>query len=465
MPGELSVGIGGDQAERRGFHFFQTYVWPQLTRELHSVFWERLILQASHADAVMRHAAIAFGSLGERLLINDVMTFDNEDANKLHNFACSQYYKAIKLLRQQLSSGEERSIEFTLTACFIFICFEFLQGNESAVLTHLKSGIDIIRRSDLQGTRFDPNTTVSLMESVDFGYHVAIIFALLDREAANWMAAPPFGMPTPVIPYSDYRSLVSEGFPNIDDADEYLSDIYARLYPILPSRAFLSSDSDTLSKPLPAAIPLLEGALTLLDNWSRSMDVFMSRSRHELSLQDSRRATALILHHRVANLRLTASCQASEENFYRNSEPEFDCIVSMSTALCRPISSATGSRGSEDERHRLLFSFHGSIIYPLYFTATHCQDPKIQEEALSLLSTSPWREGAWDSAAMATIAKRRILERKEYLFCNKKQPTSHVAMGLDMAEFDLQQTPYQVGASSRLFEDRITELSDSDRSF
>lgn len=465
IPDELYVGIGGDNAERRGFHIFQSYVWPELTSELRSVYWERLILQASHADAALRHAAIAFGSLGERLLINNVMTFDNEDANRLQNIACLHYYKAIEELRKQISSGQERSVEFTLTACFIFICFEFLQGNETAVLTHLKSGIEIIRQSNFQGRLYDPNNLpLSLMESTDFGHHVAIIFGLLDRIAANWAAAPSFGMPARLMPRLDYGPLLLEGFPNMDKADEYLYDFNHQLHRVLPAWALISSESNTLPKPPQTSTPLIEGLSIILDNWSHAMDAFMARSRHILSVQESQRATTLMIYHRVLTLRLNASFQASEEEFYRTSETDFNYIISMSTSLLRPIDATIGFRGSGNERSRGLFLFECSIIYPLYFTAIHCQDPEIQKEALSLLSTSPFREGAWDSATMARIAERRILQHKQNLSRNNMQPISHVTAGLDMTGYHLQRRQYEVGGSFQLPEDRITELGDSDRS-
>ena len=466
IPQNLSVGIEGDHAERQGFHFFQSYVWPELSGQLQSAFWERLILQASHADAAIRHAAIAFGSLGERLLINNVMTFDNENANRLHNFACSQYYKAIKELRKQLSSGHERSVESALITCFIFICFDFLQGNECTALTHLKSGIEILRRSGFRGVPLDPNgPALPLTEPADFGSNVASMFGVLDRSAAYWMATPTFGMPLPSINNMDYRSLCLEGFPNIDVAEDYLKNLDGLLNCTLPAWANAQSDPTAFPRPLSRLISSRDEIFKAAHNWSCAMDVLMARSSHEFSVQESQRATTMIIHHRVSSLRLTASCQESEEDFYRNSDPEFSYIVSKSTPLLRPIDAMVDFRASHDRNSERLFSFCCSIIHPLYFTAVHCHDPEIRREALSLLSTSPWREGAWDSAAMARIAERRIRQREPNLSYNNTQPTSHVTTGPEIMGYDLQGQQYHVGGSFKFPQDRITELSDSDRSF
>lgn len=430
IPDELSVGIGGDLAERRGFYYFQSYVWPQLSSKLSSVFWERLILQASHADSAIRHASIAFGSLGERLLINDVMTFDNKDANSLHNFACSHYYKAVKELRKKLSSDQERSVEFTLIACFIFVCFEFLQGNEGAALTHLQSGIEIIRRSNFPGTQYDPsNPAVPLIEPADFGYHAAVVFTIIDRSAANWVAGTSFGMPAPIVNALEYRSLLAEGFPNIKTADIYLINLSRQLHRVLSTQASAPGDTTTPPNPLLIRVPLFNELSITIDNWSRAMDMFMARSGHNFSAHEFQRATTLILRHRVAALRLAASCQMSEENFYRDSEPDFNYIFSLSIPLLRPIDDTIEYRGSDNERNRGLFSFHDSIVSPLYFIAIHCQHSEVQNRALTLLSESPWREGAWDSAVMARIAERKIRQRQQILSFKKIQPIDHASVG------------------------------------
>ncbi len=48
---------------------------------------------------------------------------------------------------------------------------------------------------------------------------------------------------------------------------------------------------------------------------------------------------------------------------------------------------------------------HAGIIYSLYFTATECQDLTLRRTAISLLSSSPWREGHWNSDVIARLAE------------------------------------------------------------
>jgi hypothetical protein len=58
-------------------------------------------------------------------------------------------------------------------------------------------------------------------------------------------------------------------------------------------------------------------------------------------------------------------------------------------------SNLQGSRVSGDT------IFHEGIIYPLFFTAVKCENAEIRGQAISLLVTSPWQEGPWNSARVA----------------------------------------------------------------
>ena len=124
-----NFNIFRNDQEHRGFYFFRFQVAEALAIALDSgSHWNRLILQASHYNSIVLHAAIAVGSLGERFKINNVLTSENAEANSRHEFARLQYCKAIGQLRDQLSSGFEPPLEITLFSCFLFCVFEFLQG-------------------------------------------------------------------------------------------------------------------------------------------------------------------------------------------------------------------------------------------------------------------------------------------------------------------------------------------------
>ena len=60
-----------------------------------------------------------------------------------------------------------------------------------------------------------------------------------------------------------------------------------------------------------------------------------------------------------------------------------------------------------------MFAFVSGVIQPLHMVADKCCDNSICVEAIELLEERPWREGAWDSAVMAKIARRKLQQGKE----------------------------------------------------
>lgn len=410
----MSLALVGTHEERRGFHFFHEHTWPQLSAELHSDFLNPLVFQASHVDTALRHAVTAFGALGERLQIHEVISHpENEHANKLHDFAISQYYKAIGELRKQLCSGNQHSVELTLMTCFMFICIEFLQGNENGALTHLKSGLEILRRpqnSYLTAAQNRLSLTSSNPEGFDV--HLVDLYTTLKRTAATWIGESLHGVVTTLTESLDFGSLIWEGFSTVAEAQKYLSKLLVQLrcnVVIIHNQPTRPADEE-----FQVGVPLHDQFFESLRNWALAMDAYLAQSRQAISCDHVHQATILQIQHTVATLMLSASCELSEEGFYSNCDLSFDYIVSLVTSLIRPVNVMLDSRLFPTSRQ--LFVFNAGTIQPLYFTAIKCCNPKIQRKALSLLSTSPWREGAWDSAAMASIAERKIKQRTEQEF-------------------------------------------------
>lgn len=72
-------------------------------------------------------------------LISQIISTNGSDAFALHH-----YTKAISLLRQRLGDGHHSRVA-TLLSCILFICLEFVRGNNDAALAHLSSGVKILR--------------------------------------------------------------------------------------------------------------------------------------------------------------------------------------------------------------------------------------------------------------------------------------------------------------------------------
>ena len=116
----LSGDLQGSDQELRSFQFFRSYTVPQLCGLFDSTFWNRFVLQASHHQPAIRHAAIALGSMHEELESN----VPGDQIRPKTDFALQQYLKAIRYLVQPMQGRAAHSADLALMTCVLFVCFE-----------------------------------------------------------------------------------------------------------------------------------------------------------------------------------------------------------------------------------------------------------------------------------------------------------------------------------------------------
>lgn len=370
-----------------------------------STFWQSLILQVSHYDLAIRHAVVAFGSLGERLDINGVLTSENKEANQRHAFACFHYDKALKELRKQLSSGIGKSVEFTLISCFLFICIEFLQGNDTGLLAHLRSGLKILQsvQNEMNVETVGP---VNLSSDVgDFKTHTGQLYHLLDWLAALWLGNRVL---QPIEPENTepYVSM-PDHFNSISDGSEWLYRWMDQVYRLNHFSTFLdhSEVGSTAFQTVRARQDYLVGEG---NRWLLNVESLLIRLRGGFGTEDVHQITVVTINHRVISMILGSVVEADEAKYYRAMDSSFEQIISLSSTLLFPVNVMTNRRVFPTSKD--IFSFIEGVIRPLHFTAIKCGNLEICRKAISLLKTSPWREGAWESASMAKIAERRVAQ-------------------------------------------------------
>ncbi|MCJ1254591.1 hypothetical protein MMC24_002406 [Lignoscripta atroalba] len=417
-----SVDIIGTDQERRGFDFFRSRTGRELDRKLDSSFWTRLILQASHSDIAVRHAVIALGSLNERFEINGVLTLENDQANTRHDFARLQYYKAISQLCKQLSSDNVQSVAFTLASCFLFICFEFMQGNDTGILLHLRSGLDILHRSQTkEGGSTLNDLSVWTSSPDDPTIDIRRVFTIIVNAAHMWLGVEPFICRniTPIDPEPDTGSLITEDFLSLEEADDSL-DCQMRLMYYFQRSATAQARLELSDHVQLNTNAKRQELSRQLDKWPNAMEALLVKLWDRLSSEELHRAKFMIINHKITSMVLAATFQPDEEAVYREFEGNFDQIISLATSLLRPVNVMINSKVSRLSRESDavfdplgMFSFTASLIRALYFTAIKTRNRSTCQKAISLLSVSPWREGAWDSAAMAKIAERKVCEFEE----------------------------------------------------
>lgn len=372
---------------------------------MESNFWPSLILQVSHHNPAIKHAVVAFGSLRERLHINDVLTSDNKEANQRHTFACLHYDKALKELRKQLSSGNGNPVEFTLISCFLFICIEFFQGNDAGLLAHLRSGLKIFQCAQNE-MKAETVGQVVLSSSIgDFKTHTRRLYYLLDWLAALWLGnrvLQPIERENP----DPYISMPSH-FSCISDTHECLYRWMDQVYQLNHLSTFLDV-SEGGAKAFQTVKARQEYLVGEGNRWLLNVESLLIRLRDRCDPEEVHQITVMTINHHVITMILGSIVEGNEAKYYRGMDSSFEQIISLSSTVLIPVNVMTNCRVFPSSKK--IFSFTEGVIRPLHFTAIKCGNLKICQRAISLLKTSPWREGAWDSASMARIAERKVTQ-------------------------------------------------------
>jgi hypothetical protein len=100
---------------------------PHISGSSDEEFWNRLVLQATHHEPAIRHAAIALGSLYERFSLSDDCLSDIDGRSKDENFALQQYVKALGFLLEPMKGEGKQAVDVALMNSVLFICFEVLR--------------------------------------------------------------------------------------------------------------------------------------------------------------------------------------------------------------------------------------------------------------------------------------------------------------------------------------------------
>jgi hypothetical protein len=137
--------VSQDRIERRCFHYFRSRV-SYVTGFFDCDFWDRLVLQACHAEPTVKHALLALSATYEahELQGRNTKKAILDLSAPCNMFALQQYTKAMRILSCSLSANKS-SAQVTLICCLLFVLLELLRNDSNTGLKHLKSGLQILR--------------------------------------------------------------------------------------------------------------------------------------------------------------------------------------------------------------------------------------------------------------------------------------------------------------------------------
>ena len=409
--------------ERRYYEYFQCKTRQQINDAFgSSTRVHQLILQASHSNISIKHTVIALGSLTEHL---DGVKFRSHDLNqgmRCLSYADTQYIKGIRQLQKDMTAFSKPSPELVLVSCLLLSLFDFLRGEEAAARVHLAAGIDILRRC------FAPELQI-LTESLTTQLHrlsllvmdFARIFSVMDLHASIWLGRPSFSSAPMIHPEINTVPFQIGTNPSLDDVSTSLN------FQIMHSHAFHHENApsyDSLEAPhmLFHIFTEKERLLSELQQWPSLLLRSLSTLPPLTGDQSDRVALMRMNYHSIFVTvssffnQPSTSCHESFEGHISQIVANAYLILGRKTSISshdRLLHAVALNCQEPDPNNIPMLAFVTGAIQPLYLAATKCQDPQTCQEAIALLEKNPWREGAWDSATMARLARKELEGRSE----------------------------------------------------
>lgn len=431
---------------RRSFAYFLHQVGHDLSQAFQTPVLHQLILQMSHCDNAVREAVIALGSLGERLQFNSVLTWDNQQANECHEYAVAEYGKAISHLRGQLSDGGEKLELQALIMCFLFTIFEFLQGNGSGALIHLRHGLRILDKvhrpehessvlaeqeailleMERTGNSIIKTRTKPITAKDRLAEELVRTYTVMENQALYWLSLESWE--TPLLAkwqtmYGDPPNC--EHFPTLEEAADALNYHINIVQEIRCT--FISVEASEASASLTSLLAFnnrkRDWQIQQLLKWPTEVQAMQTRLADGWTDTMTHRINVMKMNYTITLLLLEGVFEPIGVVSNRNSELAFEEVIRLAKTILLPLDDDDDDvkrmtrirqvvlANNKDINPDAVFSFYAGLIQPLYNTAIKCQNLAICQEAIDLLATRPWREGAWESAGMAKIARKKCEDR------------------------------------------------------
>jgi hypothetical protein len=412
-----------DQAQS-SFEFFRLVSIREFGNHFVNHFWSRTLLQAFHASSAVQHAVLAVASLHRFFKYNkrsrssslaeDGSIAVNLDATsftsprRYNPYSVEQYGKALRYLAQDISRPQGGSTHETALICIVlFVLIEVLYENDLAALSHLESGIKLLKQS--LPTTYTMNSTNSPQSNIQ--KELFSIFSLLDLEASIYQGVRKPGL---------HRAGIELG--NSDSQHlEFFSEKFSTLMNEL--LIFQRTIADDYGYRVVGNVPLevfaqQQALCEFFSKLEREANHLSTRYETDVGADElSVKRQALLLVVRYSLLLTTAlCCLNAEESAFDNQFERFATIVRCVTELLDCHASASASTQGPS------FSLGTSIIPSLYWTIKKCRSGHLRRRALHLLRRCP-REGVWIPKIQARIAER-VIEIEEALVPTREATAS-----------------------------------------
>ncbi|WQF86787.1 Putative zn(2)Cys(6) fungal-type DNA-binding domain, fungal transcription factor [Colletotrichum destructivum] len=381
----------GGAKEQRAFDFYRNFSAPSIFSDgVSSMLWKKLVPHFCHAEPAIRHAVLAISSLHETLALppgsNPAVEEENNHGVLTNTFAAEQYGKALKCL-QEWKPTETSPATVPLLACLLFICIEFMLGDEGASQVHINQGRLIL-------SQLEPSTDVDMIKK-----HFVPVYSRLA------LASFLFGcFPAAIPPNMKASSATNLFFSSVDEAE-------VALYELIDDGLRFTAKAKRAVYSYPPSDPtLLELAreqddfLAKLSQWHVAF-VVISAIDDALS-----KGKLCMVYYNAARIAISTAMDTLETAF-DNHIVTFASIISTAAEFVHASRRVSGRDPSHAAMAMPKFVFDTEIIPPLYYVSIKCRHPMLRRAAVDLLkqeTVTKRRENLWDAQLISEIGKRCI---------------------------------------------------------
>lgn len=323
----------------------------------------------------------------------------------LTNLATKSYSSALRELKNRIVPDAYDDLHVALLCCILFTSFEWLRGSYAAALTHLQSGLYILRQWSSSTSKNTPTAHFIRNKLAPIYVRLSIQARTFSQDLipVPWLTDGLFAPPSPEDIHSDEEHLQAAR----NALDVLCGDVY-----LSPHSLKLFSSDFTVSQ---AASYNFSSRLSKW--WTEYHKHLLPPSPSPLSSPRLENVN-LTLWYTILTL-MQSSIFTADPMELDKYTPQFRQIVDLSRILMLSNTSPPPTQrrlGPSSETARAArFRIDIEVIPMLYHAGSKCRHPALRREAIALLRSGANREGLWDGWAAAALAEHIMTIEEEGL--------------------------------------------------
>ncbi|KAM0721936.1 hypothetical protein Q7P37_002861 [Cladosporium fusiforme] len=387
-------------SEMRALEYFCVRAAPSMGMYFDADFWNSFVVQASVAEPALTHVMVAVGVLAERRELLDldstaaaqtrpaankhVAAMSARNTEHDHPVAIMNYNKSIGLLAK---TSSPENIDMVLLAVILFVCVEFLRGDDDAALRHFKGGMAIITNIVNQAESSTVSRlTIDRINStiMPFFNRLEMLYTLFGNDASwSYPVTLPTSIPTTFTSMGQAR-----------DSIVHLMNLSLR---------FVRSTSAIKYSPAPIASTSLNEQAALLNQihlWHSRFSTYQVAHATQTTPSDVYAANVLEIQRLIAHTWVSVSLNPLESTHDAHIAA-YTTAVSLAEQL-----STIAATPSERARYSNTFILDMELVGPIHWVSIKCRDAAVRRRAIAVQRSTHRREGIWDSKMTAAVAER-----------------------------------------------------------